>query len=664
MRNAITIGALALLAGCTWLNAPSDPTEFQPTDGGMRDGDASDDGGEDGGDAGVDGSVPEDCESPGDEDGDGFSDCSDFDCIGSPACCDESMGERLLHEQWQPPSPRIQDTWFSLPQSTSVYPSTSAGRLTSFNGGADPSGIRTRNCIPMVLGTRITTSFQVDSSCPEPCNQFASLVLTAATDTAPGQRILDELAISVDPVNVLTITRNREPLIAPRMVEGANTGVVLQITPGVTEAGDRVMFATLQVNGTVVPEIDDYLLMPQRHLVSGVPGCENDAGLYLAVEGVGSGVDVLPIEAQTMQCTNPTELRRTTIAPIDATTLQMTWATGGVASPALAHGVSSGFATWNLVVDGTNVERSQERFSNVGFALGYQTTTAWSVWTAPTSPMVPYLGPNPPHCADGTCTPGRAVRDPALLLITNMDGDVVNARAVVAQSIDRIDMVGRSRYALHRVDSFLGPARSILPTPMLSPDSYMVGDGGPHCTSLRDPTLVHATSTSTDGYWMLFTCERAGAPEIHAVGVLDSGAVVEGTETIVLTRDDVPAFGPLGVRAPEAIAVDRSGERLVRVWFRALGAESSIGLAQAVLAGPPTLRQPFPDLVLYPSNPVIRRDDLECSDCDVTGLAVAQEVDMSGIPTPRIRILVARVLQPDGDAVYQLVPFDQYWSTR
>ncbi|MFW6049525.1 MAG: hypothetical protein ACODAU_00020 [Myxococcota bacterium] len=712
IRRALALSfALALTSGCVFVNE-TDIDGAHVADAGVPDADAGMDGqtpdadaGGDGGDACPPGGCVEtSCTNGEDDDGDGVVDCADFDCTDFPGCCDE--GAALLPAGWDG---SLSLDWRTVP-SGAPYPlvgeddpdgGSGEAYLRAFEADM-PSGLVHRSCQPLSLGARleVTMSPLGSPGCTDAsCDRFAALVLTAAQDALPGRRLLDDLAVTVQANGLVRVTQGGRTL-AEQHVELAPDGrahLALEVTPGVDDRDRPALFATVGVTdrraGTgEMKLLSRHPFLLQRDLLSGVPGCDAVPGLQVAVEGQGDRVQVGPLAARSLECVNPSHFRvpaeqGATLSPED---LDLgAWADGGLGAPALASTCAEGTVAcgsgdgspgvrWDVLVEGTNVDPALERFTHVGWSLGHAASTQWDAalgWIADPA-GAPKAGHDPPTCLDGAadggvdaCDGARSLRDPAVWPFTDPLGQIDPTDGLLVAYAreweEAVQQGQRDRFALH--------VRAVPAAPEQAFDAaegrrWTPADAG--CDSLRHPEVLPASDApQSDGWWLLYTCERAGEPpEVQAVGL--SGLLnvrAEATPRTVLSAAALGDAAAGGVRAAEGlVASDPQAEALpplYRVWFVARDASGreTIGLAQG---RSPTF-DTFPALAPYRGNPVLRVDDPvlggPCGEgCALLGLDVVRRADDPGASDApwTLRFLVARRVNGTD---HELVPVEQLW---
>jgi hypothetical protein len=640
--------------------------------------DGSTDGGLDGGDAAPDADAgpPEfetECTGGVDEDGDGRIDCADFDCADSPACCSGGgNGPDILDADWE----NISGGWGPVPSGVS-YPATQevedgTWRITDFGEG-NPKGVVRDGCTPMALGLHGDVTLHTRASGSD--SDFAAMVLTRVDDVEPGNRLADELAVTLTGAGRLYVSRARalcepgsegdacrqERILAELEREerpgiGGRVELTLEVTPGIGQQGNAALFATLHVRvfgaGGKIAERD--LITRRQFIRQEQLEAECDTlqggdvpGLNVAFEGRGSRVQVGEPTASPSQCGNPNYFDST---PAQLSTIEQqdlhfgeSWSSGGFDSFAAATfcGGSEcwrpgGDIRWHLVSATTNVDMGAP--PPIFYSLGHgRSLRQWGEdgWTDP-NPS-PWAGADPPTCLDGgsECDGNRSVREPSLQAPIRADG-TLESELDVAYAVEwqtAIDQGNRNVFALNVTNMKSDPA---IEDPVdltevdLEPDEVGCDeDGNDCCESLRDPELLPAQPrTRQNSYWLLFTCMRSQQPPgIWAVkldDILERDPEVDPAP--VLQARDLGGYAAGGVRGAEAlVAFDPNGETppVVRVWFEARDESQnvSIGLSTGQLAkDAPSLTKRLPELAEYGANPVLGGDGQPLGEAPALGV--------------------------------------------
>lgn len=663
LRLPAILMATLLTSGCSLLFDP-DTSFFEPRDGGTDQGPRN----------------PEVCDNDVDDDGDQLADCDDFDCEGHPHCC--QGGAIVLDETWS--AADLTTTWALLPSGAPALPDRETvganTLLTSFGAGDEPKALLWRSCAPLVTGLDLRAQFSPRGdllSCPEAgaCPEFAALVLSPATDMTPGNRLLDELALTVYANGHIALTQSGQSVatfdIQPRQHVAVSIGlgpsfdarnraiIQAQVTLTVTETTDEVVLA------------DSWNFTLQEQLLAGNP-CTEEPGLRLAIEGQGDSVHVYPLEAQSRSCVNPGHfeppmssdqpLRYDDLGFVPVGLPAPSFAEGAIGSPSISHAYNDiGTTTrWDLMVEGTNLDPNAALYTHVGYALGHAASTSWNTvpWSSSESPK---LGDDPPGCTtESGCDALRSVRDP-YLLPTLASGILSKQSLAFARELDPIVTGERGIYALH-----IAPMMPLSPAVPLSydPSTLVVAPADlAGCRSLRDPAVLAAGA----GYWLLYTCERASlGPRIEALRLGGDFKPVAPLDRAILLDSETQALGSYaeaGVYGAEPLLETRNGNERIWLWFiaTAIGGRRTVGLARS--ADQIDLTNGFPAMSVYPANPILDPEHPllgRCSDgCSLSAIAVTPRIDE---PT-RLRFVVARkLIDPSLGVVHELVPIEQIWS--
>jgi len=668
--------SLALpLAGCSLFNAP-DRSKLEPHDGGMSDTsldtgmdggmDGDVDGGMDGGDGGdADaGWPPEDCMDPEDEDHNGFANCDDFACAGDPACC--TTGGNLIAEGWR----SVSAAWEAQPTSTTPrIPIPDGGRLIEFRGPGT-SGLLHTVCQPLALGAELHAAFGPTGTCTAtgaPCE--AALVFTGADRIRASGGYLDDLAVRMDASGKLSITQNHVVLADAMFGGTAIVDVTLIISPSFDTAGRPTLSVTATaqaaIAGSTVVTLLEHRSFIQQRVLRTTGGCSEAPGLRFAVEGHGDGVTVEPLSLDSSGCRNPGIFSRPQIGTDDLVTIDRTnpgmggETGGGIGAPSLFYTRDGMSTDWHIYAEATNADPALERFTHIGWAIGFTLTNTWSPAGFVSGGMTPFafLGTNPPACmvAGGECDPsGPSFREPYAQWL-NTSGEDGAARIFFAyqatpSSPHMVRWIVRHTF---RADAGFNA------TDMASV-FYPAGPNMPQdtaCEELRDPAAIELADGTA---WLFYTCVNNGvAPSIHAVPLRTSDHTVDDMSAAVpiLSGASAGPFAAAGVWGAEPVMdYDRDGQPLLRLWFMAksTAGDTSVGLAQATFKS--SVTGVFPQLVLYDANPVMTADNRAlgvCSGtCDISNIAVTRRSSST------LRFLVAH---QDDDA-HTLVPLEQAWD--
>jgi hypothetical protein len=656
MSRWLAVLVTLLIGGCSWLNAPE--RNLIPPDGGVRSG------------------IELFCDDGLDDDGDMAFDCDDTDCSEEPACCE--VRRTTLSEDWT--AADLSDGWIFAPTaggSWSVLRPVLDG--TTFVGGFlpddSPRALVSGDCVSLALGGWIDTSLRTTDSAgcgpSEPCNRYAGVVLSVATDSAPGSNLQDELAVTLHAGGLVLVTQADVEVARTTAELDEDVDVEIELRPTLDDLNLPILRANVKVAGESV--LEDFIVATIGDLVT-TGDCAEIPGLHVAAQGRGEGVYVGPLETAKQDCANPSQFDEQS-AILSGASLEFTpsWVEAYVGSPALASSRNSvSDVQWDLIVEGSNHGPELEPTTHIGYALGHARVATdegadWRLdsWESSESPKV---GDDPPSCLDGTCDDNRSVREPHLLAELNDKRELRDlvlsfARELVTTPSER-DVFG-----IQVVRPVGAPTTSIaLPsTPTLSPDEI------PECVSLRDPALIPVDPEAQEGYWLLFTCiEGAGAAtEIHAVRISRALEVIrEGGDPmrrVVLVAGELGPFAAAGIRSPEPlISFEEDGMRL-RIWFMAQSTPGdwAVALAEARTHDTSVLEFELPEPVPFPVNPILSsastlvRSGCLDEECNITGIAVAPRADDPN----RLRFLLARRLNlPGGGRTDQLIPLEQTWS--
>jgi hypothetical protein len=655
MSRALVALAALLIGGCSWLNAPQ--RNLVPPDGGIDDG------------------VELFCDDGLDDDEDLAFDCDDSDCAEEPACCERRAA--TMSEDWT--APNLSAGWAFAPTGAPWSPLRPSLDGMTFVGGFlpddSPRALVSKDCVSLALGGWVSTTLRATD--PEgceanaACDRYAGIVLTVATDSTPGSKLLDELAVTLHAGGLMLVTQADVEVARKSVAINESVEVEIELRPTLDEQNLPIIKAEVTVDGE--PLLAEFPVTATSNLVT--PGdCGEIPGLHVAAQGRGDGVYVGPVETEKQDCANPSQFDEQS-AILNGSNLEFTpsWVAAYVGSPALASSRNSvSDVQWDLIVEGSNDAPELEPSTHIGYALGHArvATDPGSNWRLDTweSSGSPKVGNDPPSCLDGSCTSNRSVREPHLLAEWNAEQELRDlvlsfAREVVTSSAER-DLFG-----IQIVRPVGGPTTSITltSTPTVSPNDI------PECVSLRDPALIPVDPEAQQGYWLLFTCvEGAGtATEIHAVRISRALEVIyEGGEPmrrVVLVASELGPFAAAGIRSPEPlVSFEEDGMRL-RIWFLAQSVPGTWGvaLAEARTHDTAALELGLPEAVPFAVNPIVRSDSTlvrsGCFDgeCNITGIAVAPRAD----DPSRLRFLLARRLNlPGVGRTDQFIPLEQTWS--
>jgi hypothetical protein len=652
----VALGAM-LLGGCSLLNAPN--RDLTPPDGGV-----------DGG------GIELFCDDGLDDDDDMAFDCEDSDCAEEPACCERRR--TTLDEDWT--AADLTDDWILTPTAGDPWsPARPSLDGTRFVGGfvpADtPRALLSRDCVSMALGgwveTTLRTTETTGCNSTEPCDDYAGVVLTMATDSAVGSKLQDELAVTLHAGGLVRITQSDVEVSRATAGVDVDVPVEIEVRPKLDESLQPVLVAAVTVDDEVV--LEDFTMTPiERLLTTG--DCAELGGLFVAAQGSGSAVYVGPLQTAKQDCANPSQFDEQS-ATLNSTHLEFTpsWVEAYVGAPALASSRNSvSDVQWDLMVEGSNWGPELEPDTHVGYALGHARVAIdegsnWrlSGWESSASPKA---GDDPPACAEPGCEDNRSVREPHLLAELNESQELRDLVLSFAREVVTVP-TERDRFGIQLVRPVGSPTSAIaLPgTPTVSPNDI------PECISLRDPALIPVDPEALQGYWLLFTCVESAQPprEIHAVRISRSLEVVEEggapLRRVVLVADELGAFAEAGIRAAEPVISFEEDAMRLRIWFLAqsVPGEWSVALAEARTHDISMLSFELPEPVPFLVNPILSNDSTVvlsgcvAEECTITGIGVTPRAD----DPDRLRFLLARRLKIDamtfGD---QLIPLEQTWT--
>lgn len=658
-------------------------------------------------DAGPDMGPPEpverDCSDDIDNDGDGLTDCNDFDCDGDDDCCVAGGGSIAFEEGWT--TADLTFEWDLVPSADPSLPTVEndGGGPVLVGWGTDamlpPNALVRSACMPLALGAeftfeaaaRVVTTFPqcgiIVGSPTVPCPAHGALVLTAAGDAAVGARLLDELAIRVhaDIAQVPGVL----PFAAPAAVRITQGGgelasqpieperlyrFTLRVVPAAT-AGRATLEATLDARfADAAGGAPEFTLGPfevtRQDALRTDGACGNIAGLNVAVEMVGAGAMIGPVTAGTLECANPSQFEEpggvVDVVDSDSLMVPASFGGGGIGSPTITSAFNVNGATvarWDLFFEASNDPPELELSARVGYAIGHGATTVWSADASDWSVgPIPKLGDDPPSCVSGTCDT-VSVRQPFALV--ERDSSDVLAGFRLTFAVERPDGNHELRIESDVPVQTEFPVTGLGAAPVVEPSST--------CVDLGDPALFRVGASPAEGYWLVFRCDRdTGRSELW-IAKLDSGfglrpgAVAPLLVPDALSLDGVPVYA---LSSPEPLVrreQDGAGGPVLRMWFvaRTLTGQTAVMLATAEPNGDETSFDTRPLLVPYPANPVLDSDAAALggcagATCSITSVAVAE--DVAAANGDELRVVVARrVNTPDGSIMTELIPLSQLW---
>jgi hypothetical protein len=656
MRVLITALLLASMSGCTLLNSPD--RNLQPPDGGV-----------DGG-AGIELF----CDDGLDDDEDSLADCADSDCAEEPACCERRSP--TLDEDWTAGDltlawvfgPTTGDPW--LPTRPTFEGTTFVG---NFESSEEPRALISGDCVSLALGGWVNTTLRSTDAtgCENDalCDRYAGVVISVATDLAPGSKLQDELAVTLHAGGLVLVTQADAEVARATTAVDQNIEVEIVVRPTLNDEALPILQATVTIGGERV--LESFPMSRIQDLVA-TGECAQTPGLHVAAQSQGDGVYVGPLTTAKQDCANPGQFEKQ-VATLTGESLRFarSWRSAYVGSPALAssrNAVSD--VQWDLIVEGSNDSPELEPVTHVGYAIGHARETTdegddWSLdgWISSDGPKA---GDDPPSCAaGGDCTDNISVREPHLLAELNENQALRDLVLSFAREVtpDPPDIFG-----IQIIKPVGGPPTPVAvpTTPTLSPDDV------PECLSLRDPSLIPVDPEAQQGYWLFFTCVEGAGPttEIHAVRISRALEIVqEGggpLRRVVLRAGELGPFAAAGIRSAEPLVSFAEDGLRLRIWFLAQSAPGdwSIALAEARTHDVEMLAFELPEALPFVVNPILTSDSplvrSEClgDDCSITGIALTRRADDPEV----LRFLLARrVNLPGGDRTDQLIPLEQIW---
>jgi hypothetical protein len=641
--------------GCSFLNAPN--RNLTPPDGGV-----------DGG------GIELFCSDGLDDDNDMAVDCEDTDCSEEPACCERRR--TTLSYDWT--GADLSDAWSFTPTTWSPLRPSFGG--TTFVGGFVPTdtprALVSLDCVSLGLGGWVATTLHATDSggcsASETCDDYAGVVLTAVTDSTPGSRLQDEIAVTLHAGGLVLVTQAGTEVARATAGVEQDVEVEIEVRPMLDESNRPTLIAAVTVDGDIV--LEDFTVTLTENLIS-TGDCAEIPGLHVAAEGQGDLVYVGPVEAAKQDCANPSQFDEQS-ATLRAENLEFnpSWVEAYVGSPTLASSRNSlSDVQWDLIAEGSNWSPELEPTTHVGYALGHAriATDEGGNWrlTGWESSQTPKVGDDPPACAEAACADNRSVREPHLLAELNEDRELRDLTLAFARELVTVP-TERDLFGIQMVRPVGAPSTPVaLPsTPTVSPDDI------PECISLRDPAIIPVDPEAIGGYWVLFTCVESAMPprQIYAVRISRALEVVqEGGEAmrrVVLDADELGPFAASGIRAPEPVIAFAEDGLRVRIWFLAQSVPGAwaVALAEARTHDTELLEFDFPEPLPFPVNPILSdestlvRSGCIGEECNITGIAVTPRAD----DPSRLRFLLARRLKVSGgDDTYQLIPLEQTWRT-
>ncbi|MCS6857919.1 MAG: hypothetical protein NZM37_09420, partial [Sandaracinaceae bacterium] len=356
---------------------------------------------------------PENCNTVGDEDRDGFSDCADPDCFGQRECCnvnpsvvpspsyDRFTSEDWMGSGWQRNHMRV-EFGSGIPKVMRLIPVGETGRMWR------------ERCVTLANGAEL--SFYITRNAVGQLGDGESLSIVFGPAPAPGPSgFPSELSVVLEDhenfeptISVLRLNRKvrmREEINqqcfpnasnnAPdrdRVLGGVSNLITIRFTPG-TFGIRPVVFATVELytsRSTQCPEqlvLTNPIPIPLDDLVSG-PGlnhCNDIPGLFVGIEvkeptennpsfallPLETGRDSSPsIKVQLFECASPAAFRR--LGSLTRQTIEdrRPESAGGIGAPDLIYHEGK----WYLAYDASNIDRSEKGFRSLQWTLGIATT--------------------------------------------------------------------------------------------------------------------------------------------------------------------------------------------------------------------------------------------------------------------------------------------------
>jgi len=669
VANLLALGTAVALGGCSLIWTPvTYDAAVEPPDA-WEAPDADLDAGVDAPelDAGVDAPdafvpPPEECALPGDEDGDGYSDCNDPDCFGADTCCRADRGTELnaTFNSTSTPGNWVSASWSARPTTGRTY----------FQFTAAPGTVYREVCVPLAQGARIQFALSGGGAAPA---SFA-FVLSPASRPGPSG-FLDELAIRVDQAMAARITRAGVslPLEADCRMASTDAGpedtvalsgamgsvITLDLRPGLS-SGQAALLATVSVQNrggpcgstTVVASDLPILLADLVRTADGPGTCEDSPGLFVGFEGTGPETFALErastmapaLEIRALECSSPGVFAPPGVSLEASDVASGSYGSGGIGAPSV--GYDDTIDEWTILFDASAEERSTEVFRRLTTRIGMAGGTVIPPQTFPrtfdeatTSPVGLPLAP-----------PTVNVREPSMRFET-AGLSVVFAQESGAGLFDLvrggITRTGAYRalpfpVAVHRGRQDAGPAQ---------PDAGVLGAA---CDSLREPVAIAAYDDTSmpRREWVLGRCD-VGSSSRLALFEIDPSS-----DTVRALSEDLLSDSTAGGRVLAVDAIVRPTGFLA-VWVLAAGPD---GLAELHLYVDERARRGVaPTLQPYAGNPVLRAGDPvlgECpptSECRVTSFAVGIQDEVG---PDRLRFLFA-VSQTGTSVSHRLVAAEQ-----
>lgn len=675
MRSSIARAALALLlTGCSVFNRP-DPghldaamPDMGPFDGGPDDMgvDAGPDVGPD--DMGMDapdawtcpgGRTETMCGDGADDDCDQLVDCADPDCVRANAieCC--TMGSSVFSESFN---------------STTLSAARWAGTVTSasLDGTAlgtfplpptvqamvaqDASGPL---CLQPELGLRLTATIKT-AACTD-CSGSVDLVVGPTTRVVAGGTLQEDLAIrATNEGGVLSIAVLAGPDERARSTIPLGTApatVTIDLAPtvfdGASYIGARVRVVASSGMDQVLVENEP--VVQRDHLQRDFCG-PNARGMFMGVQGSGTGVRIDQIDVTQSDCPGPTSFAPSGTAPLtqvtfgaDGTTPGTGWASGGIGDPSLSRVVADTTPgtpyEWLVLYDASSTFRSSEPFVSLPLSLGGGSRRGASSLPPDASSWIPRLG-----LAAGTAgmpftrtVADHAMRDPTVGV---PEGGLLTNNPVLW-----VERVGPGdTYALMRGT-----------LPYTTSDDITGRTGvtiiGETCGSIRSPLLLPRLGDPAHG-WLLFYVCADGRGEVHVATVSTSLMTITRIPDVVLGPMVLGPSASLGVVDVAGAGWMYAGAPLYRLW---LVTRSAAGASIAFVEGTVSPTTATASFTPFPGNPVLTANDPAFSrcplQCEIHGISATRWPDMGS--GNLVQLLVERWETTTTSTTYGLVPLTQ-----
>lgn len=623
------------------------------------------------------------CGNTTDDDGDGTTDCGDFDCAGLnlEECC--GFGSTPVH--W-PDALCPTDGW-TEGDGDVLCDDTVLSEFMS----AQPFALVWDECLSLALGATfeidVLPNPTMDPNCAASdttCDENVRLLIAERNlPRETGGRFLAELAVVAHASGWIEVVQGDTPIPdASTRVTGL-TRLKIAFRPTTSDTGVPELRARVTYDPPDVAETElweGFVVRLDDLITDGE--CINVPGFYLALEGLGDAIRINRFVANQAECSNPNLFRPTTdgiLTPYDymedgTTSLELdpqrlidvpsrrdepSWATQALSSPTL---LQSG-GEWFVAAEASNDQPANEPAFRVGYAIAYRSNSA-TRWNEPLNGWsggfdTPLVGNQPPSCLDGTCPtpempPFPSVRDPFLF--------EVGGEQIVA-FVGEVDEAGESG-PTEKFGIYVAPQSTLRGTfPALTLDPADVDE----CDSLRDPVVVpRPDAGGPTEFWLFYTCYDGLASRGIWVVPMTSNLglrVIRDSEDnvvdpVLILAPESLNFGAGTLRSAEVVLDQADGRSVFGMWFLV---GQQVGLATGAAKGEFTAQDETgdaPSFQLFEGNPVLQPTDRAfnraCSGCSIEGLAVTR------IDPTTLRFLIARE-NDDEPARYDLLPLDQTW---